>query len=964
MNENPASSAPRDDDRTKTAGPANGNANGDGNALPERALYLVDGSGFIFRAFHALPPLNRPDGTPVNAVLGFTNMLMRLLADVQAHQVAVIFDAGRETFRNQIYDLYKANRDEPPAELVPQFALIREATAAFSLPCLEMPGFEADDLIATYARAARERGQRVVIVSSDKDLMQLVRDGVTMWDPIKQRPIGPAEVVEKFGVAPEKVVDVQALAGDSVDNVPGVPGIGIKTAAQLITEFGSLEALLENAATIKQPKRRETLIENAENARLSKRLVQLDEHADLPIPLDQLPDLAPDYDTLIRFMQAQGFRSAVARVEQVRAKGGAPRATNHGESNGAAKAAHYESPIVKNAGAVAIDRGAYHCVTEEPALLDWIARARAAGVVAVDTETDALNSISGGLVGISLGLADGAACYIPLAHQGEGAGMLAAAHEAPQQMAFARALMLLKPLLEDPSVLKIGHNIKYDLQVFLQHDIVVSPIEDTMLMSYVLEGGRHGHGMDELSALILGHKTIAFDDVCGKGKTKISFDRVALDKATAYAAEDADVTYRLWQNLKPRLLAERQVALYETIERRLVPVVARMEYAGIKIDVGALKTMSGDFGLRIAALEEEVHALAGRPFNIGSPKQLGEVLFGEMGLPGGEKSKTGAWGTAADILEPLAAQGHDIVRKVLDWRQLTKLKSTYVDALQQQVDVKTGRVHTSYALAATNTGRLSSTDPNLQNIPIRTEEGKKIRSAFIAEKGCVLLSIDYSQIELRLVAEMAGIEGLRRAFAQGLDIHAATASEVFAIPLEEMTGEIRRRAKAINFGIIYGISAFGLANQLGIPQAEANEYIKAYNARYPELRVYMNGIIEGAKKHGFVETQFGRKIFTPGISDKNPATRAFAQRQAINGPLQGTAADIIKKAMVKVAALIARKALPARLLLQVHDELVFEVDEKAAIEVAPEIQRAMEGIVDFVMLKTEAGIGRSWAEAH
>lgn len=934
-----------------------------GNALPERALYLVDGSGFIFRAFHALPPLNRPDGTPVNAVLGFTNMMLRLLADVQAHQVAVIFDAGRETFRNAIYDQYKANRDEPPEELVPQFALIREATEAFSLPCLEMSGFEADDLIATYARAARERGQKVVIVSSDKDLMQLVRDGVTMWDPIKQRAIGPAEVMEKFGVAPEKVVDVQALAGDSVDNVPGVPGIGVKTAAQLITEFGSLEELLEKAGTIKQPKRRESLIENAEKARLSKKLVQLDHHAKLPLELGSLPDLEPDYDKLIRFMEAQGFRSAITRVEQVRAKGGAQRSANNNGNNGAAKAANHESPIVERAR-TAIDRTAYQCVQEETSLADWIARACAAGFVAVDTETDSLNAVSGGLVGVSLALGGGAACYIPLAHKGEGTGILAAAHDAPKQIPIARALALLKPLLESQSVLKIGHNIKYDQQVFLQHDIRVSPIDDTMLISYVLEGGRHGHGMDELSELILGHKTIAFEEVCGKGKAQISFDHVALDKATVYAAEDADVTYRLWESLKPRLVAERQTALYETIERKLVPVVAAMEFAGIKVDTATLKAMSGDFGLRIAALEEQIHKLAGHPFNIGSPKQLGEVLFEEMGLPGSEKSKTGAWGTAVDILEPLAAQGHEIVRKVLDWRQLSKLKSTYVDALQDQVDAKTGRVHTSYALAATNTGRLSSTDPNLQNIPVRTEEGRKIRSAFVAEKGKVLLSIDYSQIELRLVAEMAGIEGLRRAFAQGLDIHAATASEVFGIPLDQMTGEIRRRAKAINFGIIYGISAFGLANQLGIGQGEANEYIKAYNARYPELRAFMNDVIEGAKKYGFVETKSGRKIFTPGIADKNPATRAFAQRQAINGPLQGTAADIIKKAMVKVAALIERENLPARLLLQVHDELVFEVEEKAAADVVPKLQAVMESVVDFVALKTEAGFGHSWAQAH
>ena len=944
-------------------------------AKPADALYLVDGSGFIFRAFHAIPPLTRSDGTPVNAVMGFTNMLMKLLADHHAEAVAVIFDSKRLTFRNDFYADYKAHRPEPPEELKPQFGIIREAVEAFCVPSIELEGFEADDLIATYARLAREQGRPVTIVSSDKDLMQLVGDGVGMLDPMKNKTIGVEEVFEKFGVTPDKVVDVQALAGDPIDNVPGVPGIGVKTAAQLIGEYGDLEALLERAGEIKQPKRRQALIDNAELARISKRLVKLDDQVAVPTPLDDLKVREPDHEKLLGFLRQQGFRSIITRVEnEIRADGklvDGASAPQPAASTGEAAAGETPAPSLTASPRAQFDgKGTYELVQTAETLDRWIAAAYEAGALAVDTETDSLTACSCKLVGISMAVEQGKACYIPVGHVGpdgakaEGSLDLTPS-DAPKQLPVDEVVAKLKPLLEDPSVLKIGHNLKFDIQVFGSHGIRLSPIDDTMLISYVLETGLHGHGMDELAKLHCGYTPITYDQVTGTGKSRVTFDRVALDKATEYAAEDADVTLRLHHALKPRLVPERLTTLYETIERPLIPVVADMEAEGILVDRAVLSDLSRDLGGRLAELETEVHRLAGHPFNVGSPKQLGEVLFAEMGLAGGKKGKTGAYSTDSATLEPLAEQGHDIVQKVLDWRQLAKLKSTYTDSLQQQINPKTGRVHTSFALAITGTGRLSSTDPNLQNIPIRTEEGRKIRRAFIAKPGHVLLSVDYSQIELRLVAEMAGIEALKLAFREGIDIHAMTASQVFGVPLDQMTGEIRRKAKAINFGIIYGISGFGLGRQLGISAGEANAFIKTYLERFSELAAYMDRTKEFCRRNGYVTTLFGRRCHIQGIAEKNPARRQFAERQAINAPIQGTAADIIKRAMIRIPPTLADGKLQGRMLLQVHDELVLEVPEAEAAETADLVRRTMEAAASLgVPLVAEAGTGHSWAEAH
>ncbi len=948
---------------------------GDGSGL-----YLVDGSGFIFRAFHALPMLNRPDGTPVNAVLGFSNMLLKLLADLKASAVAVVFDSKRLNFRNEFYPEYKAHRPEPPEELKPQFALIREATEAFCLPCLELEGYEADDLIATYARLANEAGREVTIVSSDKDMMQLVRPGVRMLDPLKNKPIGPDEVFEKFGVAPDKVVDVQALAGDSVDNVPGVPGIGVKTAAQLITEYGDLESLLARAGEIKQPARRQKLIDFAEQARISRRLVLLDDHAPPPKPLEELRVREPDHQKLIDFLRAQGFRTIVSRVEAEMRKdgtiadGAVPSAT---PSAAPAKAAAFSPAPEAEAGAPR-SRPApptdveqrYALVQDLDALAVWLERARTTGVLAVDTETDSLTPATATLVGISLATEPGLACYIPLAHRAPNAaasGELSfETPEAPKQIPAEDALKALKEVLEDPAILKIGHNFKFDHQLFARHGVRVSPVDDSMLISYVLEGGAHGHGMDELAELHLGHTTIPYKEVCGTGKNQITFDRVPLDKALAYAAEDADITLRLWRTLKPRLVDERMVTVYETLERPLVPVIADMESCGIRVDRAALARLSQDLAVRMAEIEKEVHGHAGRSFNIGSPKQLGEILFDEMKLGTGKKGKTGAYSTDSSVLEELAEQGHVIAQRVLDWRQLAKLKNTYTDALQAQIVEGSERVHTAFAMAATNTGRLSSTDPNLQNIPVRTEEGRKIRRAFVAAPGHRLISVDYSQIELRLVAEMADIAALKQAFQDGIDIHAATASQVFGVPLDQMTSEIRRKAKAINFGIIYGISGFGLGRQLGIAPGEANAFIKAYFERFHELKVWMEATKAFARQNGHVVTLFGRRCYIPGIHDKNAARRAFAERQAINAPIQGTAADIMKRAMARVPGALKEAGFDdVRMLLQVHDELLFEAPEDQAERAAALVRSVMEGAATLgVPLVAEAGIGGNWDEAH
>ncbi len=945
-----------------------------------RHLFLVDGSGYIFRAFHALPPMTRHDGTPTNAVFGFATMLMKLLEDAGADHLAVIFDAGRESFRNEIYHQYKAHRPEPPPELVPQFALIREAVRAFNVPCIELKGYEADDLIATYADQAREMGAEVTIVSSDKDLMQLVREGVAMLDPIKNKPIGAPEVFEKFGVAPDKVVDVQALAGDSTDNVPGVPGIGVKTAAQLIGEYGSLEALLERAHEIKQPKRREALTANAELARISKKLVQLDHNVPVEHHADTFDKRAPDPAVLIPWLEFQGFKRILPRaVERFgAAPAGAPLPDLVTQSE--VKPVEHPSPeqiarplaVPETEKVPPIGAIPYTLITERKTLDSWAAEAMRLGFLAIDTETDSLDESVAKLVGISLALPDGRAAYVPICHrqpgdeggldlEGSGAGRL-----LPGQIPHDAVVAALKDVLVHPGVLKIGHNIKFDLKILRRHGLDVSPMDDTMLLSFVLEGGKHNHGMDELSELFLSHTPISYDQVTGTGKSRVTFDQVPLDKALNYSAEDADVTMRLWQTLKPRIVAERMVTMYETVERPLIGVLADMERAGIKVDEQALKRLSTDFAERLVELEKQIHKLAGHPFNIGSPKQLGEVLFEKMSLGGGQKSaKTGAYATGADVLEELAAQGHELPARVLDWRQLAKLKSTYTDALLQQIDAQDRRVHTSYHMTGASTGRLASTDPNLQNIPIRTEEGRKIRHAFVAEPGHVLLSADYSQIELRLLAHVAQIEALKEAFLSGADIHAITASQVFGIPVKGMDPMVRRKAKAINFGIIYGISAFGLAAQLGIPQKEAGDYIKAYFVRYPGIREYMETTKEFCRRNGFVVTPFGRKIHLNGINDKNPARRAFSERGAINAPLQGGAADIIKKAMNKLPAALDRAGLKTRMLLQVHDELLFEVPDAEVTEASRTIKGVMEGVATLaVPLVVETGHGANWAEAH
>ena len=931
-------------------------------ALASKAerLILIDGSGYIFRAYHALPPMTRADGTPVNAVYGFSNMLMKLMDDLldknETELIAVIFDAGRVTFRNEIYPEYKANRDETPEDLIPQFDLIRDATRAFNVAAVQMKGFEADDLIATYARMGKEQGLKVTVVSADKDLMQLVDDDIEMLDPMKQRIIGPEQVIEKFGVLPEKVIDVQALAGDSSDNVPGVPGIGVKTAALLLGEYGDLETLLAQAEEIKQPKRRQNLIEFADLARVSKQLVTLKNDVPIEETLVSFVWRPPDPDTLLNWIEDQGFKSLARKVA---AELGAEASGDRTVASPAQQAA-----TVKD--------GSYELVQDEKALDGWIERAFKAGVIAVDTETDALDAFRANLVGVSLSVEPGSGCYIPLGHTGSGdqgafdLGDSNAPKDAPKQIFLKKAIAKLKPLLESPGVLKIGQNIKYDMHVLRRVGLNVTPVDDTMVLSYVLDGSSHGHGMDELSELHLGHTTIKFSDVCGKGKNQITFDRVPLDKATDYAAEDADITLRLQQILKPRLVEGRLTTIYERLDRALIPILADMEAEGIKVDAKVLKDMSQDFAARAADLETEIHKLAGREFNVGSPKQLGEILFDEMDLPGGKKTgKSGAWATGADILEDLAAQGHDMPSRVVEWRQLTKLKSTYTDALQEQIDPNTGRVHTTYAQTVTSTGRLSSNDPNLQNIPIRTEEGRKIRTAFITDKGKTLVSADYSQIELRLVAHVADIKALKDAFRNGEDIHASTASQMFGVPIEGMDPMIRRQAKAINFGIIYGISAFGLARQLSIPRGEAKGFIDAYFDKFPEIKTYMDETKALAKAQGYVTTLFGRKCMTPGITDRNPNVRGFSERAAINAPIQGGAADIIKRAMIRLPKALNTAGLSAKMLLQVHDELIFEVPDKEVDDTTALVKQVMEGATHLdVPLVVDAGAGANWAEAH
>ncbi|MFV0333886.1 MAG: DNA polymerase I [Tropicimonas sp.] len=921
-------------------------------------LHLIDGSAFIFRAYHALPPLTRAsDGLPVGAVAGFCNMLYRYIEgntgpDAPTH-AAVIFDHSGKSFRNDIYPEYKANRPPAPEDLVPQFPLTRAATRAFNIACEEIEGFEADDIIATLACRARDAGGRVTIISSDKDLMQLVGGGVEMLDAMKNRRIGPDEVEAKFGVGPDRVVDVQALAGDSVDNVPGAPGIGIKTAAQLIQEYGDLETLLDRAGEIRQPKRSQTLIEKRAQIELSKRLVTLDCATPLDFTLDDLEVREPDPAALLGFLTKMEFRTLTKRI--------AERFGQEAPAIAEAPAATAAAPA-----AAPIDQDAYEIVRDEATLARWIDRITALGRVAIDTETTGLDEMRAGLVGICLATEAGRACYIPLAHKaGSGEGLFAEEDLAEGQMPLETALAMLRPVLEDTSILKIGQNMKYDAKILARHGIKVAPYDDTMLLSYALHGGLHGHGMDLLSERYLGHVPIPIKELIGSGKSAITFDRVEIATAARYAAEDADITLRLWESFKPQLHVNRVTTVYETLERPLAPVLARMVMAGVKVDRDTLSRMSNAFAQKMAALEAEIHELAGEDFNVGSPSQVGEILFDRMGLPGGKKGKTGKYATPADVLEDLATE-HDLPARVLDWRQLSKLKSTYTDALQDHINPETGRVHTSYVQSGANTGRLASTDPNLQNIPVRSEEGRRIREAFVAGPGKRLVSLDYSQIELRILAHVAGIDALKQAFRDGHDIHAMTASEMFNVPMDQMTPEIRRQAKAINFGVIYGISGFGLARNLRIPRGEAQGFIDRYFERFPGIRTYMDETIAFAKEHRRVETLFGRRIHTPEIDAKGPAA-GFARRAAINAPIQGTAADIIRRAMIRMEDAIA--GLPAVMLLQVHDELIFEVEEGAVDEVIPRIREVMEGAADpavklDVPLIVDAGQGASWAQAH
>lgn len=963
-------------------------------------VYLIDGSGYIFRAFHALPPLTRPsDGLPVGAVHGFCQMLWKFLADTKASEapthLAVIFDHSARTFRNDIYSDYKANRPPPPEELVPQFSLIRDAVKAFNVACIEQEGYEADDLIATIGRQALEAGADVTIVSSDKDLMQLVEPGLIMIDGMKNKKIGPDEVVERFGVPPAKVVDVQALAGDSIDNVPGVPGIGIKTAAELINNFGDLDTLLARASEIKQPKRRERLIEFAEQARISRDLVRLDRNVPMSVTLDVLGVQEPDPATLLGFLHEMEFNTLTRRIgEKLGAEAPAlkvsvgitVKTTRPEDGQAAARESAPEglgtpaAGVAHGAGLAAeppINRSGYETVTTEERLSEWITEAYAAGRVAIAVETTGLQT---DLVGLSMATAPGAACYVPLGHIAAGGGLDFGEGSAIDQLPLSRALDRLKSMLEDPSILKIGHSLKDHCLVLQRYRIRMGGLDDTMLISYTLDGGRGNHDMDALAMRHLGHTCLAYGKVIeaapGAKKADKTFAGVPIKDATAYAAEAADVTLRLWLALKPRLVAERMTTVYETLERPLIRVIADMEVAGIKVDRTILSRLSGTFQQRIAALEAEVNELVGETFNLGSPKQLGAILFDKLKLPGGKRTKSGQWETRASLLDDLANNedlpddARRLVLTMLEWRQLTKLKSTYTDALPHFVLPESGRIHTSYAMAATTTGRLASSDPNLQNIPIRTKEGREIRTAFIADEGAKLISADYSQIELRVLAHIADIAQLKQAFADGLDIHAMTASEMFGVPIEGMPGEVRRRAKAINFGIIYGISAFGLANQLNISREEAGQYIKTYFERFPGIRDYMEETKKFAHENGFVTTIFGRRIHYPEINTRNPSTRNFLERAAINAPIQGSAADIIRRAMARMPeALEAANLRSARMLLQVHDELIFEVADTEAEQTIATVCSVMERAAEpaaklSVPIHVDAKAALNWEAAH
>ncbi len=907
----------------------------DGTAGGSRRLLIVDAPGYVYRAFFALPPMTRPDGTPVNAVYGFANMMLKLMERYPDDDIVVVFDAGGPTFRERIYEDYKAQREPPPPEMEVQFPLVRRAAEAFDLPVLEVPGFEADDVIATLVRMAREAGREVIIVSADKDLMQLVGPGVVMWHPIREEFIGPEEVRARFGVGPEHVRDVLALAGDPTDNVPGVRGIGVKTAAQLVREFGSLEDILANVHRIRQPKRRRTLEEQAHLARLSWELVGLDDRVPLPVGLDDLRRRPRDPRKLLDFFRENAFRSLIVRLEEVAEMAAAERAAARGGPR-------------------------FMAVRDEETLGRVLAEARARGRLALDLETDSLRIERARIVGVCLAVEEETGWYVPVDHRDE------TGRRVEGQLPPETVLRRLAPVLADPAVLKIGHNLKFDLAILERHGLTVTPVADTMLLSYAVAGTAHGHGLDELAKRYLDYDTVSYAEVCGTGRRQITFDRVPVEKAVRYGAEDAEVTLRLHHALGRLLLDERVVRVYETLDRPLVPIVARMERTGIRIDRERLRELSRTFGARMRELEEKARELAGTPFNLGSPRQIGEVLARELARIGARRTATGGFSTGADVLEELAAAGVELARIVLEWRQLQKLVRTYCDALLEQVDPATGRVHTSFNLAATSTGRLSSSDPNLQNIPVRTEEGRMIRAAFVADEGHLLLSADYSQIELRVVAHLADVAGLREAFARGLDVHSAAAAAMFGVPVEKVDYEYRRAAKVINYGIVYGIGPQGLAQRLGVPVARARRYIDAYFARYPELRAYMERVVEAARQKGWVQTLYGRRCFVADINHRVPSRRNAAERQAINAPVQGTAADIMKRAMIRLDRRLAREGLGARLLLQVHDELVLEVPEAEVERTAEVVREVMAGAAPqlSVPLEVEVGFGRNWDEAH
>jgi DNA polymerase-1 len=966
-------------------------------------VYLIDGSGYIFRAYHALPPLTRPsDGLPVGAVHGFCGMLWKLLRETgelaPPTHMAVIFDYSVRTFRSDLFDGYKANRPEPPGDLIPQFPLVRDAVRAFNVACIEKEGYEADDLIATYAVEALAAGAYVTIVSSDKDLMQIVSPGIIMYDTMKNKAIGEAEVVERFGVPPSKVIEVQALIGDSSDNVPGVPGIGVKTAALLINEFGDLETLLARASEIKQDKRRENLIHFADQARLSRTLVTLDRNVPLDVPLAETAVHQPDAEALTAFMRRLEFSTLLRRVaEGLGAE--LPEGMTPAPAPQRRKKDDYDHPLrrsprgdfvatravieparseggtpaqlaVERAGkleAIPIDRSNYETVTDAVRLADLLDAARYQGQFSFRVKLNSSDPMQGELVGVALALVPGHAAYVPLAHRASDG--LDLGGDTIAQLSMREALDLLKPVLEDESVLKIVQNAKFDMVALARYGIALQTIDDPCLISYALDAGRAEHLPEQLASNLLGYTCLTQKEVRGSGRAAVGLDRVPLPLATEYAGEETDIGLRLWLILKPRLAAEAVTTVYETLERPLAPVLAEMERHGVKVERATLASLSLSFAQTIARLEDEIRELAGEDFNIGSPKQLGEILFDKMSLQGGRRTKTGAWSTDASALEELAVQGHDLPRKVLDWRLLAKLKSTYTDAIPAYIHPQTGRVHTTYALAASTTGRLSSVEPNLQNIPVRTAEGRAIRRAFVAEKGRKLISADYSQIELRVLAHMADTPTLRQAFADGLDIHAMTASEMFGVPIQGMDPGVRRRAKAINFGIVYGISSVGLAAQLGIGRSEAGAYIKTYFERFPGIRDYMEAMKAEARRQGYVKTLFGRKVHYPEINTKNPSLRGNYERAAINAPIQGSAADIIRRAMIRMGPALAEAGLSARMLMQVHDELVFEAPEgevEKTMEVAQSVmEQAPEPALKLrVPLKVDARAGDNWEAAH